>query len=154
MYYAVGQNEGNTVGRRGFINVFLSVTGLAWLGSILYPVFRYLNPPDLPEANISSLKVGKLDDIAFNSGQIVKFGRTPVLLLRDSEGELRALHAVCTHLDCIVQYQPEKEVIWCACHGGVYDTYGKNISGPPPRPLEPFAVNIVNGEVFVAKGGA
>ncbi len=154
MATTVNSEQGSSVNRRGFLNFLLGITGLGWLASILYPVLKYLNPPELPEANISSLKVGKVDDIPYNSGQIIKFGRTPVLLIRDSEGTFKALHGVCTHLDCIVQYKPDKELVWCACHGGSYDTDGNNLSGPPPRPLEKFAVNIRDGELYVAKGEA
>ena len=50
-------------------------------------------------------------------------------------GNYRALSATCTHLGCIVQYRSDLQEIWCACHNGLYDLNGRNISGPPPRPL-------------------
>jgi Rieske Fe-S protein len=42
-------------------------------------------------------------------------------------------------------------VIWCACHNGKYDLNGRNISGPPPRPLDPYIVKIKGEEVFISK---
>ena len=64
---------------------------------------------------------------------------------------LKAFSAVCTHLDCIVQYRPEMKGIWCACHNGQYDLNGQNTGGPPPRPLEEYAVNLRGDEVIVSK---
>jgi cytochrome b6-f complex iron-sulfur subunit len=51
-----------------------------------------------------------------------------------------------------VAYQPEQKRIFCACHGGVYDANsGKNISGPPPEPLDVYKVLVEKDGVFVEK---
>ncbi|MBI2884427.1 MAG: Rieske 2Fe-2S domain-containing protein, partial [Candidatus Methylomirabilis oxyfera] len=65
---------------------------------------------------------------------------------------LRAFSAVCTHLQCTVQYREDRQDIWCACHNGVYDLNGKNISGPPPRPLEALKLNVRGDQIIVMKG--
>lgn len=119
--------------------------------SILYPLFAYLKPPRLGEVETSSVKAGKVDDFQVDSGQIIKFGTKPVLLVRTPNDEFRAFSAVCTHLDCTVQYRREKGVIWCACHNGTYDLTGRNIGGPPPRPLDEFRVVIQGEEVLISK---
>jgi Rieske Fe-S protein len=49
---------------------------------------------------------------------------------------------VCTHLECTVQFKSDTSQIWCACHNGLYDLSGNVISGPPPRALERFTVNL------------
>ncbi len=74
-----------------------------------------------------------------------------MLVIRTDTGELRAFNATCTHLDCTVQYREDKKDIWCACHNGTFDLSGRNISGPPPRPLDDYVVNIVDGEIVVAQ---
>jgi cytochrome b6-f complex iron-sulfur subunit len=54
-----------------------------------------------------------------------------------------------------VQYNSEKANIWCACHGGVYDAKtGKNIAGPPPKPLKPLNVDVVDGQLIVSNPSA
>ena len=63
-----------------------------------------------------------------------------------------AFSAVCTHLNCTVQYRPDLSQIWCACHNGHFDLNGKNVEGPPPRPLEAFAVNARGNQIVVSKG--
>lgn len=137
--------------RRRFTNLLLGGGLIGWLGSVLYPIISYLIPPKIPEANINSVKAGAPGDFKVNSAQIIKFGRQPVIVIRMENGEFRAFAATCTHLDCIVQYRDDLRQIWCACHNGLYDLKGRNVSGPPPRPLEEFAVNVVSGEIVVSK---
>lgn len=121
----------------------LSATGL--LGTIVYPVVRFLTPPHLPEAVTEQVDAGPLDDaeLVAKGYKIVQFGADPVIVVRVSDTEARAFSATCTHLDCIVQYRPEKQLMWCYCHDGAFDLQGRNVAGPPPRPLTPFEVTLV-----------
>jgi len=137
--------------RRRFVNFLIGGGLLGWLGSLIYPVISFLKPPNVAEANVNSVRAGVASEFANNTSTIVKFGRTPILLVRLESGEFRAFTATCTHLDCIVQYRSDFGHIWCACHNGQYDLNGRNISGPPPRPLQVFDVNIVNDEIVVSK---
>ena len=93
----------------------------------------------------------KLDEVKPNTGQIFKFGSRPAILVRTEAGELRAFSAVCTHLNCTVQYRADLGHIWCACHNGHFDLKGQNIGGPPPRPLDAFVVNIRGTQIVVSK---
>jgi Rieske Fe-S protein len=68
------------------------------------------------------------------------FDGKPCLVVRTLDNEVRAFNAICTHTQCTVEYRPEKGVIFCACHNGVFDLEGRNVSGPPPRPLEALKV--------------
>ena len=70
-----------------------------------------------------------------------KFGTAPAMLIHHRGRALDVMTAVCTHLGCTVQYEPQADRIHCACHGGVYNPYtGANVSGPPPKPLKLFKV--------------
>lgn len=137
--------------RRGLLNWLLGLWGAGVAASILYPVTRYLIPPELPEAATQSVNVGSAATFVPNSGRIVPFGSAPAIIVRVASGEYRAFSATCTHLACTVQYRADLEHIWCACHNGHYDLNGRNIAGPPPRPLEPYDVNITNNEITVSK---
>lgn len=138
-------------GKRDFLKVVMASGLLAWLAAILYPLFSYLKPPKQAEVEVSSVKVGKVKDIEKDSGTIVRFGNRPVILVRTSAGEFRAFSATCTHLDCTVQYRKDMGMIWCACHNGRYDLNGRNIAGPPPRPLEEYRVVVQGDEVSVSR---
>jgi Rieske Fe-S protein len=137
--------------RRDFLSWILGLGFLGWLAAVLYPIYSYLNPPKAPEVDVSNLAIAKVSEIPDNSSKIFKMGNKPGILIRTADGQFKAFSAVCTHLDCTVQYKPDEKLIWCACHNGRYDLSGKNISGPPPAPLTPFKVTVQKDEIFVSK---
>ncbi|MGB7208512.1 MAG: Rieske 2Fe-2S domain-containing protein [Pyrinomonadaceae bacterium] len=137
--------------RRSFLDYLLGFSAFATLGAIFYPIFKFMVPPEVVEAQQNSVSIGKNTEIASNSGKIFKFGSKPGIIIRTETGDLKAFSASCTHLDCIVQYDPGSKQIICACHNGIYDLTGKNVSGPPPRPLEEFAVNVKGDEITVTR---
>jgi Rieske Fe-S protein len=147
----MNQNIATDQSKRDFLKFIFPGSLVALTCSILYPIFKYLEPPKQGEVEVSSVMACKLSEIEKESGKIIKFGPKPVILIRTGEGNLRAFSATCTHLDCTVQYRKDMGLIWCACHNGKYDLNGHNISGPPPRPLEELRVNIKGEDVFISK---
>jgi len=141
-------------GRRKFLNWFLGTTAGAFLVSVTYPLSKYLIPPEVEESTASTVTLAiKPNDVKANSGQIFRFGSQPAILVKDTNGELKAFSAVCTHLACIVQYRSDINHIWCACHNGHFDLNGRNVEGPPPKPLEQFVVNVRTDQIVVSKRG-
>ncbi len=139
-------------GRRSFLTWFLATSVGAFVVAVLYPVARYLVPPRVAESSVASVTLNlPPTEITSNSGQIFKFGGEPGILLRTPAGELRAFSAVCTHLACTVQYRPDLQHIWCACHNGHYNLNGTNIAGPPPRPLARYLVNARADKIVVSR---
>ncbi len=136
--------------RRRVINWFLGGSALALFASIAYPIARFVSPPRVPEATTDQVDAGTVNDPALvsNGYKIIRFGTEPVIVIKLSDADVRAFSATCTHLACIVEYRKKKHDIYCNCHGGEYNLKGKNIAGPPPKPLTPFKVDLV------AKSGA
>jgi Rieske Fe-S protein len=129
----------------------LGTWGVGVLGAVLYPVLRFLSPPDVPEAASLTVNAGSASALKPNSARLVPFGSQPAIVIRLASGELRAFTAVCTHLSCTVQYRPDLQQIWCACHNGHYDLNGRNVAGPPPKPLRTFDVNVNGDELVVSR---
>ena len=128
--------------RRGFLDALLAVGFVSTAVAIAYPVTRFLIPPASGEPETASAVAAKANELKPNSGKVFKFGNRPGIVVRTADGDLHAFSAVCTHLDCTVQYVPENAQLWCACHNGMYDMGGGVVSGPPPRGLEKFVVNV------------
>ena len=137
--------------RRTLLRWLLGGGFTASVVSFLYPAVKFMDPPTVPEASTNEVSAGKVQDLKPNSGKIVKFGSRPALLIRVNETEWRAYSAICTHLNCTVQFQDSTRQIWCACHNGFYDLNGKVVSGPPPRPLEEFAVHIRGEDIVITR---
>lgn len=127
--------------RRSFLDLLLGVTAGAWVGTVLYPIVRYLKPLQAASLTGSSrLDAAAVSKLVKASFVIVPFGGKRVLVFRDTQSRLRALDAKCTHEGCTVQYVPNESAIWCACHNARFDIEGNVVSGPPPRPLPRFSV--------------
>ena len=133
------------------MEVFLGAGVFASLVSFLYPVLRYLIPPPTAELESDLALAGKVGDLKPGTGKIFRFGSRPALLVLSPDGQYHALSAVCTHLGCTVQYRNDLHDVWCACHNGLYDLNGRNISGPPPRPLETYEVIVKGDEIYARR---
>jgi Rieske Fe-S protein len=150
--YEASTRRGAT--RRDFLNWFLGTTAGAFIVSVLYPLTRYLVPPQVEESTSRTVTLSiKPQEVKANSGQIFRFGSQPAILVNTPAGELKAFAAACTHLACIVQYRSDISHIWCACHNGHFDLNGQNIEGPPPKPLEQYTVNVRGDQIIVSKKG-
>ena len=146
----VGQ-EDQKHSRRSFLDTILNISVIAWLISILYPIFQYFKIPAEAESVPTSVVAAKVNELQPNQGKVFRFGNQPAILVRTADGQWKAFSAVCTHLQCTVQYRTDLEKVWCACHNGLYDLNGANISGPPPRPLQEFKVATKGEEVIISK---
>ncbi len=142
--------------RRTFLDVLLAVGFLSTAAAVAYPVSRFLIPPPSGEAATDTAVAGKAAAVKPNSALIFPFGARPAIVVRTMDGELRAFSAVCTHLECTVQLKADTSQLWCPCHNGLYDLSGNVVSGPPPRALERFVVNLRGEpgeeEIVVSRG--
>lgn len=124
-------------------SVAVGVTGM------VVPAAIYLWPMRREGPESGTVDVGATTEIAVGGGRLVKARETPVLLVRESEAEIRAFSAICTHLGCLVQWRKDSQDIFCPCHGGRFALDGRVIGGPPPRPLPQYAVEIADGRIRV-----
>jgi Rieske Fe-S protein len=150
-----GSAEAAAFDRRTFLDALLAVGFVSTAAAIAYPVSRFLVPPPSGEPETATAVAGTAGELKPNSGKVFKFGNRPGIVVRTEEGELRAFSAICTHLDCTVQFRSDTSQLWCACHNGTYDLGGNVVSGPPPRGLEKFVVNVrgegADAEIVVSR---
>ncbi len=134
------------VSRRRFVNWFLGTSIGALAVAIVYPVIRFLSPPEIAEASANQVEAGLVNDPDFvdKGFKIISLGVEPVIVIRVGQQDFRAFSATCTHLSCIVEYEKPKKIIYCNCHGGEYNLSGKVIAGPPPKPLAEYKVHLVS----------
>jgi Rieske Fe-S protein len=142
--------------RRAWLLSSLAAAISATVVAIFYPVACFLRPRRATVTGAQEVVAPfKVNELPNAPGNPFNFGGKPCLVVltpdglkRRSAGErlqpddVRAFNAVCTHVQCTVMYRPDREDIFCACHDGIYDLNGKNVSGPPPRPLEMYQVTL------------
>ncbi len=139
-------------GRRRFLWLTGGI-GVLWIGAAAYPFYKYISPrpapdPFGPEGRAAVKKVSPGDVAAPGTGANGSYGQRGCIVFRTAEGELRALDSKCTHAGCNVNFAGSKIV--CHCHGGTYDLKGKNVAGPPPRPLTPLNIVEEAGVLYVS----
>jgi cytochrome b6-f complex iron-sulfur subunit len=146
---------GGDTSRRTFVRAAAGSIGLCYAAALGYPVYCYLESPiEKAEgmAIVNEVSLPEARKLVPGSVLMFKFGSRPAMLIHHADDQWVALIAVCKHLGCTVQYQPDKDRIYCACHGGVYNAYtGANISGPPPKPLDRLVVKLTETAVVVSR---
>lgn len=81
-------------------------------------------------------------------------GRT-ILFVRDSETSVRAIDAICTHKQCVVEYKRDATQIECPCHASAFGLDGTVKAGPAPKPLQTFpaTLQLDKGRVVITVEG-
>jgi len=153
-HVSTAEGKGETRTRRAFLAA-AGAAGIGYAAALAYPIYRYLASPAEMAANTSAITEVTLKDaqkLPAGSALMFKFGSSPAMLIHHQDGSWVAFSAVCTHLGCTVQFEPQMNRIHCACHGGVYDPRtGANVSGPPPKPLKLFKVALNDAGVLVSR---
>lgn len=150
------QKRDSPEGRRSFLKS--AIKGLAALFGLLVSVAAALSliPPGGSGRRERRLLLGDEDEAPRRGAREMTFsydrgGRTVTgrVILVQSPAGLIALSPACTHLGCHVVWREDPGEFLCPCHGGRYDMTGKNIEGPPPRPLVRFSLEREEGKIYV-----
>ena len=135
--------------RRQFLDGMIGGWLGALLASFLYPIVKFIFPP-YREPDEVILAFSEFKDMPLNSVRSFAWGSKLGILKRNDDGTYWAFVGVCTHLDCNVTYLPDQRKFFCACHDGWYDDSGRNIGGPPPKPLRRLTL-VVEGDNLIVK---
>ena len=133
-------------GRRKFL-LRLSWSGLGLFAATLSAAVLNFFWPRVPGRPIRTVQVGFPED--YQPGQVVYHRGRKLFIVRDAIG-FYSLSARCTHLGCMVVWNRDHRMFLCPCHGGKFDAEGRNVEGPPPRPLDLLAIGLAdNGSLVV-----
>lgn len=141
------KKETKTLNRREFL-------GLTWIASIFAlfgqagtALYQFIKPRIKPGAFGGKVIAGQVAEFPKGSVSHVQEGRFYLSHLED--GTLLAMWHRCTHLGCTVPWRADEGVFHCPCHSSIFNTKGEVLSGPAPRPLDVFTLEIVEGKVVV-----
>ncbi len=84
---------------------------------------------------------------AYRIGSVVKLGR--IVLLRDATG-FWAVNAVCPHLGCQPDFDENRRLFVCPCHGSQFDPEGRFLEGPAKRGMSLAALRLDSLGALVA----
>lgn len=139
------------VTRTKFLTGVALVTGGVMTAAILVPVIGFAAADAVQDEEWRWVDVGALSD--FPDGQTTSIAvlgpyaeSDRRAFIRNADGALSAIWNRCAHLGCPVTYSAGADSYSCPCHGGSYDSAGRVIAGPPPRPLDRFDIKVVTAD--------
>lgn len=134
--------------RRTFLkNAGIIGAAVAAMIVFLRNIFAFVYPKSKPKTFHKYL-VAKEHEIPPGASKRMLLGREPIFVVHLESG-YRVFSGVCTHLGCMVRWEPGKDRFYCPCHKGIFDKSGEVLDGPPPRPLDQFKVEVDDGLVFI-----
>ncbi len=158
----MSESDKHQISRRDFIKgTAAAISGL--IGALIgIPSIAYLlSPATRAKTDSDMIALGSLENYPIGIPTRFDFTRTKVngwertavnyglFVVRKSESEVRVFSDVCTHLGCRVNWHADVQHYISPCHDGHFDIMCRNVSGPPPRPLDEFHTKIENGNLFV-----
>lgn len=135
--------------RRQFLSVSWGLATLGIFGQGMAGLWAMFNPRLPPGSFGSVVPAGNVEEFKPGAVSHVPAGR--FYLSRVDEGFL-AMGQRCTHLGCTIPWDEEAGEFRCPCHSSVFNTRGEVVSGPAPRPMDLFPIEIRDGEIFVDTG--
>ena len=138
--------------RRNFLKLTWGVLGVAAVAEAGAVSYLFLSPRTTAGEFGGIFTAGAVDE--FPPGSVTPFTAGRFYLVREDDGGFVALYRKCTHLGCAVPWEPAVGQFVCPCHASAFERNGELINAPAPRPLDRFAVTIVDGVVLVDTGVA
>ncbi|WP_447980129.1 QcrA and Rieske domain-containing protein [Candidatus Nitrospira bockiana] len=125
--------------RRRFLSQAVMGFGLLFgMGTLGVRFLQFLIPSPKPR-QAAPVLIGTESTMPLGEAVAMDLGGQKIMVLRTDDG-VAAFSRRCTDLGCLVSWSKEREQFVCPCHQGVFDKTGRNVAGPPPRPLDRFQV--------------
>jgi len=83
-----------------------------------------------------------IEELAPGDGAVARVDGHEVAAFRADDGSLSAVSAVCTHLGCLVTFNPAERSWDCPCHGSRFTIDGSVLEGPAVDDLAEVALDL------------
>jgi cytochrome b6-f complex iron-sulfur subunit len=144
------QDEKRGVTRREFLHWAWAASLIGLFGQAGGALFSFFKPRSKPGSFGAKVIAGQVDEFEPGTVSHIQKGRFYVSRLED--GSFLALWHQCTHLGCTVPWRENEGRFNCPCHSSIFNTVGEVISGPAPRPMDLFPIEIEEGQIMVDTG--
>lgn len=136
--------------RREFLaNLLVAFSFLGTAAAVINALVRYLSPPAKGIGGAGEpVEVGSVAQVPDGASKDFMYQDAPYVLV-NSGGQFAALSKKCTHLGCLVEWSKDEGHLLCPCHAAVFDTNGKVVSGPAPKPLPTLKVQVSGDKIYV-----
>jgi Rieske Fe-S protein len=146
--FPIDWEEDNYVSRREFFKFMTLASGGLAVGSAALAAWQQFPRGELRfepalVARVSELQPGQAKEFRFPRPEDL------CLLVQPEPGVYKAYSRRCTHLSCPVEWQPDRDRLYCPCHNGAFSVKdGTVLQGPPPRPLPEIVLEQRGDDIF------
>ena len=144
------EKRASAISRREFL-------GIAWATSLIglvtqagVALFKFFKPLIEPGSFGGKIIAGQVEE--FQPGTVSHVQKGRLFISRLEDGSLLALWHRCPHLGCTVPWRQEEGRFHCPCHSSIFNSVGEVVSGPAPRPMDIFPLEIKEGQIVVDTG--
>ena len=138
------------ISRRNFLEIAWGASLTALFGQAGIGLLRFLKPHVEPGAFGTKVVAGNVGEFQPGTVNHVQKGRFFISRLED--GSMLALWHRCPHLGCTIPWREDEGQFHCPCHSSIFNAMGELISGPSPRPMDLFPIEIKDNQVVVDTG--
>jgi cytochrome b6-f complex iron-sulfur subunit len=132
-----------------FKKLGLGAISVTAVGSGLF-MLDFLSPKVVLEKS-QVFNAGALEN--FSPGSVTFNAENRTYIVRESDGGIYAISAVCTHLGCLTRWNDNRGETTCPCHGTKFSKSGSVLEGPTSKTLPRFSLSLnENNEIIVDKG--
>ena len=79
--------------------------------------------------------VKSIDELQPGEGALIRSGLSQIATYKGVDGTITRRSAACTHLGCLVHWNPFEKCWDCPCHGSQFAPDGQVLNGPAVKPL-------------------
>jgi cytochrome b6-f complex iron-sulfur subunit len=142
--------EDGRFSRRQFLGLAWATSLVGLFGQAGVALLDFFKPRPAPGGFGGKVSAGQVAEFEPGTVNHVREGR--FFISRFEDGGMLALWHQCTHLGCTVPWREDEDRFHCPCHSSIFNRKGEVVSGPAPRPLDTFPIEIVDGEIVVDTG--
>ena len=148
------QPPSESLPRRKFYAAAIYVLNALMGIAVTIPAIAYLLVPSRKRQQDQWVEAGDIATLAPNSPVEMSFRKsrvdgwrtisekTTAWVVKKPDGGLVAFGPQCTHLGCAYHWDEKQNQFVCPCHTTLFSIDGKVISGPAPRPLDRYAIQL------------
>ena len=148
------QPPSESLPRRKFYAADIYVLNAMMGIAVTIPAIAYLLVPSRKRQQDQWVEAGDIATLAPNSPVEMSFRKsrvdgwrtisekTTAWVVKKPDGGLVAFGPQCTHLGCAYHWDEKQNQFVCPCHTTLFSIDGKVISGPAPRPLDRYAIQL------------
>jgi cytochrome b6-f complex iron-sulfur subunit len=141
------QRDNQLLSRLDFLLLTFGAFLALLFGQASYALYNFLRPKIEAGAFGSLVVAGQVAE--FQPGTVSHIQKGRFYISRLEDGGFLALWQRCTHLGCTVPWIDSTDRFNCPCHSSIFTTTGEIVSGPAPRPLDLFPVEIIDDILIV-----